>query len=62
MAYLAVEKDGTEYIFETCPSRYERLGIWICEEGSYFELPKGSIKKLIGQDMVYINEPIEIVD
>lgn len=30
------------------------------DEGSYIELPKGSIKKLIGRELSWNDEPVEL--
>ena len=86
MAWLAVDKDGTEKISDSLMIR--RAGIksamWGLCKGSYSKknrnkwcdgwstdekdflpfcgiiLPKGSIKKLIGRDLTWKDEPIEI--
>lgn len=90
MAYLAVDKDGTEAVFRRKPKRVKTTSKWndvvekfVCEGRIYpsndgYEyhesygslqtikqttksiLPKGSIKKLIGKDMTYNNEPFKI--
>ena len=57
MAWVAVDKNGDEYIFEGMPHRYE--GEWY-ETCDFLELPKGSIKKLIGRDLTWKNHPIEL--
>ena len=63
-AWLAVDKDGCEWIFDDKPVRvYE----------SYFELPRdwyvcsnkvllsrGTIKKLIGRELKWSDSPVEI--
>lgn len=67
MAWIAVDKDGKEII---SPDKPERDGdIWSSEvdvwETSPFELeiplPKGSIKKLIGQELTWNDEPVELI-
>lgn len=65
MAYLAVDKDGSELIFMNEPERDRRTGWWYdsdedteCEGG--IGLPKGSIKKLTGKTLTWNDEPIEI--
>lgn len=90
MAYLAVDKDGTEAVFRRKPKRVKTTNKWndavekfVCEGGIYpsndgYEyhesygslqtikqttksiLPKGSIKKLIGKNMTYNDEPFKI--
>ena len=66
MAWLAVDKNGTEVIYRREPVRkdgyfaptYNEL----CEYASDFVvLPKGSIKKLIGREMKWEDEPVELV-
>lgn len=59
MAWLAVDEDGSEYIFTTKPQR-ER-DYWINEYSEWhIELPKGSIKKLIGRELSWSDEPVEL--
>ena len=58
MAWVAVDKDSTEYIYEEEPFRTE-IGCW----WSYFgvvRIPNGSIKKLIGRDLSWSDEPVEL--
>ena len=57
MAWVAVDKNGDEYIFECNPHRDEDEWYETCD---FLELPKGSIKKLIGIDMTWKNHPIEL--
>ena len=79
MAYLAVDKNGDEAIFDSYPERdssdldemYKQgydyntllrenmLSVWSGAENA-IELPKGSIKKLIGKELTWNDEPIEI--
>lgn len=59
MAWLAVDLFGNEYIFTGKPTKGETY--W--NENDYWdevELPKGSIKKLIGYELTWEDEPIEI--
>ena len=51
MVYLAVDKDGTECIFEFAPARFKGES-WYSTSGSV-ELPKGTIKKLTGKDLTF---------
>lgn len=67
MAWLAVDKDGTEVIYSIKPIRgtnkiKNNKDIWVLPSISahYIYLPKGSIKKLIGKDLTWRNEPIKI--
>lgn len=56
MAWVAVDKTGEELISRT---ETFRVGdYWIGD--SIFHLPKGSIKKLIGQELTWEDEPVEL--
>ena len=61
MAYVGVDKNGSEWIFEHKPDRDARIPIWLngCD---YMELPKGSIAKLIGRELTWDDEPVELVE
>ena len=65
MAWVAVNRYGDEYIFEAMPERF--YCVWaptFCEHENrvydYVELPKGSIKKLIGRELSWNDEPVEL--
>ena len=61
MAYLACDKDGTEWVFDNLPIR--SAGDWDSksfEDESYVELPHGSIAKLIGRELTWSDEPVEL--
>ena len=65
MAYVAVHDDGKEGIFENKPSR--KGGLWwdtvyidYTNYDTEIALPKGSIKKLIGRDLTWKDEPVEL--
>lgn len=89
MAWVAVDKDGTEKIFSSIPTRRNETVImylytlffrslpytknqrnkwaahWSTNENDPFPegaimLPKGSIKKLIGRELTWKDEPIEL--
>ena len=71
MAWVAVDEDGREGIFDEYPQRKVDVcgeGLWSdywcgpLEEhfGSRINLPKGSIKKLIGRDLTWNDEPVEL--
>lgn len=66
MAWLAVNEYGSERIFADKPYRNTdpRFGLnWNCGWLSlYIELPKGSIKKLIGRELKWEDEPVELKD
>lgn len=67
MAYLAVNKDGSEII---CEWNLYRLSVYwsdtdnILEDPYYVDttcnIPKGSIFKLIGKELTWEDEPVEI--
>ena len=63
MAWIAVDEDGSEWVYECEPVRnkYDR-GIWVCEDmiDNLVLIPKGTIKKLIGRDLTWDNEAVEI--
>ena len=76
MAWVAVNKDGKEGIFGYKPYRKDPVKsiykLWEPEywsdedvdrygnEDTRIELPKGSIKKLIGRELSWENEPVEL--
>ena len=67
MAYLAVDKDGTEVIFDVKPVRgtnniKDNRNQWTLNSvtSKYIVLPKGSIEKLIGRILTWDDEPVEI--
>lgn len=59
MAWLAVNKDLKEAIFNLKPGRGNDLWCPYYERDSYIMMPKGSIKKLIGRDLTWNDEPVE---
>lgn len=63
MAWLAVNKDKTESVFSTRPYKiFGDINAWGALEGNGVgvKLPKGSIAKLIGKELTWKNEPVEI--
>ena len=65
MAWVAVNRYGDECIYEAMPKRF--YGVWaptFCEYENrvydYVEIPKGSIKKLIGIELSWNDEPVEL--
>lgn len=56
MSWLAVDKIGEELISRIEPFRVGNY--WIGD--SMFHLPKGSIKKLIGRELTWNDEPVEL--
>lgn len=65
MAWLAVDEDGKESIFANRPKRdkgmwWDIQNIGSIDFDSEIPLPKGSIKKLIGRDLTWKDEPVEL--
>lgn len=60
MAWLAVDGVGDEFIFSRDPNNVLALHwpTWVYA----FRLPKGSIKKLIGRELTWADEPVELKD
>jgi hypothetical protein len=67
MAWLAVDGDGSEYIYSCRPQRFEYIehlglrNVWYSHFSSN-RLPKGSIKRLIGRELTWDDEPVEFVE
>lgn len=61
MAWVAVNKYNCEYIYEKKPKRCY-CSVWSQTSLLYnvVELPKGSIKKLIGKELSWKDEPVEL--
>ena len=57
MAWVAVDTDKAEYIYESKPHREE--GAWY-EHCDFVQLPIDSINKLIGKDLTWDNDPVEL--
>ena len=69
MAWVAVDKSGAECIFDNKPERndnqwddidYSVYGEINYDVGTGIVLPKGSIKKLIGRDLSWEDNPVEL--
>lgn len=58
MAWLAVDKDTTEWVFEDKPVRTEAGCWWSCF--GLVRIPNGNIKKLIGRDLTWDDESVEL--
>ena len=60
MAWIAVDKDGDEYIYTNKPIRVNNA-IWDVPIGKdIILLPYGSIKKLIGRELEWSDDCIEL--
>lgn len=58
MAWLAVDKNGFEAIFKEKP--YRMFGCVWESTSSYAGFQPGSIKKLIGRELTWSDEPVEL--
>lgn len=61
MAWIAVDKDGSEWIYSEEPLRDNRFKREVfMTVGHNVPLPKGSILKLTGKVLDWSDEPLEI--
>lgn len=60
MAWVAVDKSGKENIFEYFPERSDPF--WVCSNEEWVGIPNGSIAKLIGRELTWDDEPVELVE
>ena len=60
MAWVAVDKDGSEYVYQDKPIRKNEFFDRQEYESELVLLPKGSIKKLIGRKLIWKDEPVEL--
>lgn len=60
MAWVAVDKDCRECIYQFRPKRSSEIFISLHEYSMWLVLPKGSIKKLIGRDLTWEDNPVEL--
>jgi hypothetical protein len=61
MTFLAVDKNGQEWIYGSEPERYDDMFVCSKYDDKLFELPNGSIEKLIGKKLTWDDEPVEII-
>lgn len=60
MAWVACDKSG-EWIFEEKPFKDIEFGYWFERDSTDdISLPHGSIKKLIGRELTFKDEPVEL--
>jgi len=59
MAWVAVYKKGSEAIFYSKPAKSDSY--WYSWD-AIIELPKGSIQKLIGRELTWDDEPVELTE
>lgn len=62
MAWLAVDKDGTENIYDIEPNRDLQVDRWeiVTENSWWIGLPKGTIEKIIGRTLTWQDVPVKI--
>ena len=63
MAWVACNGSGQEIFFIRKPVRHGFMPNWCSvgfEDNKYVVLPHGSIKKLIGRDLSWSDEPVEL--
>ena len=60
MAWLAVDENGDENIFDIEPVRDWSKWDIATENSWWIELPKGTIKKIIGRKLTWKDNPVEI--
>lgn len=59
MAWLAVNYHGVEVILSDRPKKLFRR-LWGNDKTQIIPLPQGSIKKLIGKELTWNDEPVEL--
>ena len=62
MAWVAVDKDGDENIYDVKPIREKEFWDVTDRDDSSIKLPKGSIAKLIGHELAWGDEPVELIE
>jgi hypothetical protein len=64
MAWVAVDRSGSEYVYTETPVRDRLREYWMPvisdDADSFVRLPLGSIEKLIGRKMIWDDEPVEL--
>ena len=58
--WLAVDKNGIERILLEKPERWREVDIWSTPGVRSGDLPCGSIKKLIGKELTWKDNPVEL--
>ena len=60
-AWVAVDKDGSEFIYTNKPDRdTKEMMMWLSAGDGCIPLPKGSIKALIGRELTWNDEAVEL--
>ena len=63
MAWVCVDEDGQEAVFETKPYREFKYNEWFRESlysDEMVRFKKGTIEKIIGRVLTWDDEPVEI--
>ena len=60
MAWVVVSKSNNEYIFEVKPCRMFDDFWDVAQPFSGFRIPNGSIKKLIGRELSWSDDAVEL--
>ena len=63
MAWVAVDKNGSEWVYNDKPFRGQCEFFWNdlhVVEPHMIRLPRGTIKKLIGRELTWDDEPVEL--
>ena len=61
MAWVAVDADGSEFIYDEQPVRYGRWwNAGLTAGSNIVKLPIGTIEKLLGRVLTWEDEPVEI--
>lgn len=61
MAWVAVDGNIFEVMFDNKPTRNKYLHVWQVDiYNKAILIPKGSIKKLIGRELTWDDEPVEL--
>jgi hypothetical protein len=62
MAWLCTDKNGYDFITTSKPERSRSFdGVWLVAYED-IQLPKGSIKRLIGRELTWDDEPVEFTE
>lgn len=60
MAWIAVDKDGAEFIFSNKPSRGNICWHKTNPNDSFIRVPNGTSRKLTGKELTFYIEPLEL--
>lgn len=60
MAWVAVDKDGSEWMYDKKPYRARDEDVWVVDENvSSRPILRGLIEELIGYKLTWEDEPVE---